>query len=67
MGDRATFFMPENTELLLQKFGNRDLFNRQYNAVNHYSLNAEEHGWEILRLILTYKKALEQEVFIIQL
>ncbi len=67
LGERATFFLPENTELLLQKFGNRDLFNRQYNAVKDYSLVTEENVQEVLRMMLTYKKGLEQEVFINQL
>ena len=64
LGDRATFFLPENTELVLQKFGNRDLFNRQYNAIKNYSLEAEGNVKEVLRMMLKYKKALEQEVFI---
>ena len=64
LGDRATFFLPENTELLLQNFGNRDLFNRQYNTVRDYSLDTEGNVQEVLRMILKYKKALEQEVFI---
>lgn len=64
LGERATFFLPENTELLLRKFGNRDLFNRQYNPVQDYSLDIEENIREVLRLMLEYKKALEQEVFI---
>jgi hypothetical protein len=67
LGERATFFLPENTETLLQKFGNRDLFNRQYNAVQDYSSIAEKNVQEVLRMMLKYKKALEQEVFINQL
>ena len=67
LDDRATFFMPENTELLLLKFGNRDIFNRQYNAVKYYSLDTEKKIKEVIRLMLKYKKALEQEVFINQL
>ena len=66
LGERATFFLPENTELLLQKFGNRDLFNRQYNASQDYSSIAEKNIQEVVRLMLKYKKALEQEVFINQ-
>ena len=66
LGERARFFLPENTELLLQKFGNRDLFNRQYNASQDYSSIAEKNIQEVVRLMLKYKKALEQEVFINQ-
>ena len=64
LGEKATFFLPKNTELLLQKFGNRDLFNRQYNAVQDYTLYKEKNVQEALLLMLKYKKALEQEVFI---
>jgi hypothetical protein len=64
LGVRATFFLPENIELLLQKFGNRDLFNRQYNTEKDYTLANEENVQEVLRLMLEYKKGLEQEVFI---
>lgn len=64
LGEKASFFLPENTELLLQNFGNRDLFNRQYSSVADYSLYTEKNTREVLRLMLKYKKGLEQEVFI---
>ena len=64
LGERATFFLPEDTETLLQKFGNRELFNRQYNAAQDYSLYADKNVQEVLHLMLKYKKALEQEIFI---
>ena len=62
LGERARFFLPENTELLLQKFGNRDLFNRQYNASQDYSSIAEKNIQEVVRLMLKYKKALISNV-----
>ncbi|MBC7687012.1 MAG: hypothetical protein H7211_02415 [Aquabacterium sp.] len=64
LGERATFFLPENMDLSLQKFGNRDLFNRQYNATEDYTLSREKNVQEAFRLLLKYKKALEQELFI---
>lgn len=64
LGERASFFLPKNMEQLLQKFGNRDLFNRQYSPVQDYSLAKEENVQEVLRLLFKYKKVLEQEIFI---
>lgn len=66
LGDRASFFLPKNTELLLEKFGNRRLFNRQYSAVQDYSSPAEKNVLEVLQMMLRHKKALEQEIFISQ-
>lgn len=65
VGARASFFVPENTELLLQQFGNRDLFNRQYNPAKNYH-HASQNVQSLLHLLLKYKKVLEQEVFILQ-
>jgi len=64
LGERASFFLPENSEMLMEKFGNRDLFNKQYSAVKDYTLDSEKNIQEVLLLMLKYKKALEQEVFI---
>jgi hypothetical protein len=64
IGNRASFFVPENTEGLLQKFGNRELFNRQYKPAKEYGKNAEQNVRNMLALILQYKKVLEQEIFI---
>ena len=64
LGEKTSFLLPENTEILLEKFGNRELFNRQYSSVADHSLNTEKNVEKALRLILKYKKALEQEIFI---
>ncbi|HPH90274.1 MAG TPA: hypothetical protein PLZ68_05620 [Ferruginibacter sp.] len=63
LGKRASFFVPENIEQLLQKFGNRDLFNRQYNPGKEYGNNAEPSVRLLVALLLKYKKVLEQEIF----
>jgi len=66
LGSKASFFVPPHTEALLQKFGNKELFNRQYNPLINYQENTEASIQQLLQLILQYKKVLEQEVFIRQ-
>jgi hypothetical protein len=61
---KASFFVPGNTEQLLQQFGNRDLFNQQYNPIADYSDTGEKAVQQLLHWILMYKKVLEQEIFI---
>lgn len=64
LGERAQFFIPENTRELLQQFGNRQLFNKQYNAGADYAGIKESKLQQLLEWILSAKKVLEQEVFI---
>jgi hypothetical protein len=61
---RASFFVPDNAEALLQQFGNRELFNRQYNLSSDYLWLEETSMQELFGWIMKYKKVLEQEVFI---
>jgi hypothetical protein len=65
LGGKATFFLPENTDELLKQFGNRELFNKQY-QVNKTYLNSalEKSIQELYVMIFNYKKVLEQEIFI---
>lgn len=64
LGKRASFFVPPNTEDLLQKFGNKDLFNKQYKNTAQFSSVTEETILQLNSLLLKYKKVLEQEIFI---
>lgn len=64
LGERASFFLPPQTETLLQKFGNKELFNAQYNPLANYPVNAEASIQQLLTWLLKYKKVLEQEAFI---
>ncbi len=64
LGNRAVFFLPKNTEPLLQQFGSKELFNRQYNPQIHYAGYEDKNVQELLTLIFKYKKVLEQEIFI---
>lgn len=64
LGTRASFFVPPDTESLLQQFGNRDLFNKQYNPLTNYEAYEEQDIQQLMGWIMKYKKVLEQEIFI---
>ena len=63
LGDKATFFVPENMEQLLATYGNRQLYDNQI-----INFNLEEIREDRLLLLITlihqYKKGLEQEILI---
>jgi hypothetical protein len=63
LGDKASFFVPPNIERLLEKHGNKALYDQQHlnNAV------IEEAGLQqLVALIHKHKKGLEQEILLIQ-
>ena len=62
LGDRASFFVPDNIEALLEKYGNKDLYDQQ--KLNDLII-AEARISELIALLHKYKKGLEQEVLII--
>ena len=59
LGDRATFFVPENIALLLPQFGNRQLYDRQ--KLNDLPID-EPQVQQLIDLIHAHKKGLEQEI-----
>ncbi len=63
LGERATFFIPDNMELLLERFGNKSLYDKQ-------QLNAAEVTEPglitLIGLMHRYKKCLEQEALLIR-
>ena len=63
LGDRASFFIPENTAVLLEKYGNRSLYDKQKLANNDV---VEEALRQLISLIHKHKKGLEQEAFLIR-
>lgn len=64
LGERARFFVPPNIASVLSKYGNRQLYSRQYNN-RKLEVPADEPAIAILIALLhKYKKALEQEIFI---
>ncbi|NME72970.1 DUF7281 domain-containing protein [Flammeovirga aprica] len=62
IGERASFFIPPNIEGLLQKYGNRNLYDLQ---LNKRKLSVEDERMKrLVDLFHHYKKCLEQEVLI---
>lgn len=65
LGNRADFYIPENIEALLNKYGNKELYNKQYRSVLDRSLKVSPAIEEVIMLFHKYKKCLEQEVLIV--
>lgn len=63
LGSRSTFFVPDNIELLIKTWGNRNLYDGQ--KINFdLKLITEQKINELIDLIHRYKKGLEQEILI---
>lgn len=62
LGGKTSFFIPAIAEELLQKFGIRDLYNKQLHLAQHTYDDTRID--ELVKLFHKYKKVLEQEVFI---
>ncbi|MGO1584627.1 MAG: DUF7281 domain-containing protein [Mesonia sp.] len=63
LGSKANFFIPENIGKVLQKSGNRERYNKQ--KINFKSAEIEEKRLlQLLKIIQTEKKGLDQEVYI---
>jgi hypothetical protein len=62
--DKASFFLPGNTEKLLSSRGNRDNYDNQTVQFD-VQLVDEENVLILLQLIEKYRKGLEQEILIL--
>jgi len=63
IGSRATFFIPGNTKKLLERYGNRGLYDNQ--KINFRIEEIEEIKLnQLITMIHDFKRGLEQEVFI---
>ncbi|KAA8483126.1 hypothetical protein BDE36_3754 [Arcticibacter tournemirensis] len=63
LGERAKFFIPNDIESLIARFGNRKLYDRQKKSF--HASEVDERGiLELSQLLHRYKKGLEQEVLI---
>jgi len=61
---KASFFIPKDLEQLLDKYGNRELYNKQLHLARRLSSLDEPEVDRLLQLFHKYKKVLEQEIFI---
>jgi hypothetical protein len=62
LGVRASFFIPDNIEALLEKYGNRKLYDQQ--QLNAATI-AEDDLLRLVSMIHKHKKGLEQEALLI--
>lgn len=62
LGNKSNILVPNNLELLISNYGNRELYNKQ--TINFDETDAQLSA--IVSLIRKYGKGLEQEVFISQ-
>ncbi len=62
LGERASFFIPKNIEVLLERFGNKSIYNKQFKS--HWKFSLDNEIDDLIALFHKYKKCLEQEVFI---
>lgn len=63
LAERASFFVPDNIEALLAKYGNRARYNNQTMNFNHTAIE-EEKILQLLDILHKYKKGLDQEILI---
>lgn len=57
------FFIPKDIEKLIEKYGNRTLFSKQWNKYNNIR-SENDKIQQLINIIIKYQKALEQEFFI---
>lgn len=63
LGNRATFFIPSNTEELLERYGNRELYDNQKSNFSIEEIEEIKLN-QLITMIHEYKRGLEQEVFV---
>jgi len=64
IGSRASFFVPDGIEKLIQDYGSRELYDRQCQAAPQRSRLQEPQLEQLWDLISRHRKGLEQEVLI---
>lgn len=64
LGEKASFFVPENIKELLQNFGSRDLYNKQHHFRDSILIPEEIKLSNLIALIDETKKGLEQQILI---
>lgn len=64
LNDRASFFIPENIEVLLNTYGNKKLYNLQYKTNTATTLHLNKKLETLINLFHKHKRCLEQELLI---
>jgi hypothetical protein len=64
LGEKASFFVPESIDEMIQTKGNRDLYNKQLHLKPDDALIEEQPIKDLLKSMDKYKKVLEQEYLI---
>ncbi len=62
LGNKATFFIPEGIDALIQRFGNKGSYDIQKINFKETDIR-EENLMELIKIIHRHKKGLEQEIF----
>jgi hypothetical protein len=62
LGQKASFFIPPGVADLLEKFGSRELYNKQLHLAREWENEPELN--QLMQLFHKHKKVLEQEIFI---
>lgn len=63
LGDKASLFVPDSLEVLINKYGNRERYDNQITTFNIDSVS-ERNVVQAHSLITKYKKGLDQEIFL---
>lgn len=58
---RCRFFIPQNIEESISNYGNRELYEKQYNATRHIDFQAYPEIAPLASIIQKHRKGLEQE------
>jgi hypothetical protein len=64
LGNKASFFIPDNLAQLLSAYGNAALYNKQFKRGPNPELIEEKNIKALLSLLHAHKKVLEQEILI---
>lgn len=64
LGQKAQFFIPENINILVKKYGNRKLYNTQLHQAPDMSALEDPAIIKLVSILHAHKKGLEQEILI---
>jgi hypothetical protein len=63
LGSKTSFFIPENIEILIKKYGSSKRYDKQLSNIKQ-DIVTDENLLKLIRLIHLYKKGLDQEALI---